>query len=118
MVDARDLAEAIATESSIATALNRYDAKQRWRNGYYSLLSAVLTPSFQGQSTLLGMARDLMLPKFQGVPPLRHIMLRTLKGAFEICQIASRGLGGRQFHDHFRLRGHARGLIPSSAATL
>jgi 2-polyprenyl-6-methoxyphenol hydroxylase-like FAD-dependent oxidoreductase len=80
MVDARDLAAAIESESSVAKALNRYDAKQRWRNGYYSLLSALLTPSFQGQSRLIGMTRDVVLPKIQRVPPLRHIMLRTLKG--------------------------------------
>jgi 2-polyprenyl-6-methoxyphenol hydroxylase-like FAD-dependent oxidoreductase len=80
MVDARDLSNALSSESSIADALNRYDAAQRLRNGYYSAASALLTPSFQGRSTLLGIARDFVLPRLQRIMPARRIMLRTLAG--------------------------------------
>jgi 2-polyprenyl-6-methoxyphenol hydroxylase-like FAD-dependent oxidoreductase len=80
MVDALQLAEAVAGESSVQAALQRFNVRQRFRNGYYSLLSATLTPSFQGRSTLVGVARDLALPWMQRVLPVRRVMLRTLAG--------------------------------------
>lgn len=80
MVDARDLADAVATSGSIAGALDRYNTRQRWRNAWYSMLSATLNPTFQGRSTCVGLARDLVLPRLQRIPPLRSIMLRTLAG--------------------------------------
>jgi 2-polyprenyl-6-methoxyphenol hydroxylase-like FAD-dependent oxidoreductase len=80
MLDARDLSAAINAEASVAAALNRYNSRQRYRNGYYSILSAALTPSFQGRSTLIGIARDVVLPRLQRVGPVRQIMLRTLAG--------------------------------------
>ncbi len=83
MQDARDLAASIETEPTIDRALNRYNALQRWRNGYYSLFSVLLTPSFQGSSTLIGHARDLVLPRLQRVPIARNIMLRTLSGMWK-----------------------------------
>ena len=80
MVDARDLAAAFVTEPTVADALHRYNASQRWRNAYYSFLSATLTPTFQGRSKWIGVARDLVLPRLQRIPPARRIMLRTLAG--------------------------------------
>lgn len=80
MVDARDLATAVVRADSIADALDHYNARQRWRNAWYSLLSATLNPTFQGRSTCIGVARDLVLPRMQRIPPLRSIMLRTLAG--------------------------------------
>ena len=80
MRDAADLAAAVATSADLARALDAYNARQRLRNAYYSALSFVLNPTFQGQSTLLGMARDVVLPRMQRVPPLRSMMLRTLAG--------------------------------------
>lgn len=80
MLDARDLTDSIASESSLADALRGYNAKQRWRNGYYSFLSAALTPSFQGRSSFIGVGRDLVLPLLQRLPPARYVMLRTLTG--------------------------------------
>ena len=80
MVDARDLANAVATSDSIAQVLDRYNARQWWRNAWYSILSATLNPTFQGRSTCIGVARDFALPRMQRIPPLRSIMLRTLTG--------------------------------------
>jgi 2-polyprenyl-6-methoxyphenol hydroxylase-like FAD-dependent oxidoreductase len=80
MLDARDLAAAVAFSTDVAGALETYNARQRWRNAYYSGLSAALNPSFQGQSTLIGVARDIVLPRLQRVGPARRLMLRTLAG--------------------------------------
>jgi 2-polyprenyl-6-methoxyphenol hydroxylase-like FAD-dependent oxidoreductase len=80
MVDAQDLSIAIAETHCVADALNRYDGRQRMRNGYYSLASAALTPSFQGRSTWLGVARNFALPRLQQIGLARRIMLRTLAG--------------------------------------
>jgi 2-polyprenyl-6-methoxyphenol hydroxylase-like FAD-dependent oxidoreductase len=80
MVDAMDLANAIEQSSSVDESLAQYNAMQRLRNGYYSALSALLTPTFQGRSNWIGVARDLALPRLQSIGPLRRLMLRTLVG--------------------------------------
>lgn len=80
MLDARDLAEAIAKTANVQEAINRYCAVQRWRNAYYSGLSFALTPTFQGRSTLVGMVRDMLLPRVQRVSIVKKVMLQTLCG--------------------------------------
>ena len=80
MCDAVDLADAVKSNGTLPAALDAYNARQRLRNAYYSALSFVLNPSFQGNSTPLGVARDIVLPRMQRVPPLRSMMLRTLAG--------------------------------------
>lgn len=80
MLDARDLSTAIVNSSRLDEAFRQYNARQRWRNFWYSGLSAALNPTFQGNSGLIGLARDICLPRLQRIPPLRWLMLRTLAG--------------------------------------
>jgi 2-polyprenyl-6-methoxyphenol hydroxylase-like FAD-dependent oxidoreductase len=80
LLDAQDLARAIEAHGSVADALNAYDRSQRWRNAWYSLATAGLTPTFQGSVSVLGHARDLALPGLQRVAVARRLMLATLTG--------------------------------------
>lgn len=80
LLDARDLCDAVQTHRSVHDALATYERSQRWRNAWYTLATAALTPSFQGSVSLLGHARDIVLPRLQRIGPARRLMLATLTG--------------------------------------
>lgn len=78
--DAEALADAIGSERSIPGALRHYETKRRWAIRYYAGVTAFLSPFFQGDSGLLGVGRNAVLPLMCGWGPARRIMLRTLSG--------------------------------------
>jgi 2-polyprenyl-6-methoxyphenol hydroxylase-like FAD-dependent oxidoreductase len=79
--DATDLTDALTCHAHLPDALHAYDRKQRWRNAWYTGMSALLMPSFQGTLAPLGFARDVALPMMQKVRPLNRLMLATLVGS-------------------------------------
>jgi 2-polyprenyl-6-methoxyphenol hydroxylase-like FAD-dependent oxidoreductase len=80
LIDAAALRDCLRAASSLDAALQAYNAGQRWRNAWYSAMTAALMPSFQGSLPGIGWARDVILPRLQRVPPIRRLMLQTLCG--------------------------------------
>jgi 2-polyprenyl-6-methoxyphenol hydroxylase-like FAD-dependent oxidoreductase len=80
LLDARDLCRAVEAYPALPDALHAYDRSQRWRNAWYSVATAALTPTFQGSISALGVARDIVLPQLQRIPIARQLMLATLTG--------------------------------------
>ena len=82
LVDAWTLAESVAACGADApAAVRRYDAARRWRLRFYQLNSRMLTPVFQSDSAVVGMARDAFMGPLCYFPLSRLQMLTTLVGA-------------------------------------
>ena len=80
LLDAECLADALATAEGVRAAFQRYEADRRAHVRYYATLSRLLTPFFQSEGWLLGLGRDIALPRMSCVPPLRHHMLLAMAG--------------------------------------
>ena len=61
--------------------VRHYDAARRWRLRFYQLNSRMLTPVFQSDSAVVGMARDTFMGPLCYFPLSRLQMLTTLVGA-------------------------------------
>ena len=62
-------------------AVRHHDAARRWRLRFYQLNSRMLTPVFQSDSAVVGMARDAFMGPLCYFPLSRLQMLTTLVGA-------------------------------------
>ncbi|MBA4017673.1 MAG: FAD-dependent monooxygenase [Pirellula sp.] len=80
LVDADALVRSLASSGTLTAAFERYVSATRDRVQFYSRLSRVLSPFFQGGGYLLGCGRDLALPLMTLVPPLRRQMELSLAG--------------------------------------
>ena len=80
LIDADALAWSLARSATLTAAFERYAAATRDRVRFYSRLSRVLSPFFQGGGFVLGLGRDIALPLMTLVPPLRRQMELSLAG--------------------------------------
>jgi 2-polyprenyl-6-methoxyphenol hydroxylase-like FAD-dependent oxidoreductase len=80
LIDAATLATAIEQEPTIPAALATYTNQRQKQIRYYSKVTRFLTPFFQSNSRLLGLGRNIFLPRMHHLPPLRRLMLKTLRG--------------------------------------
>lgn len=80
LIDAVVLADALARAPDVATAFALYARHRRRHVRFYQRASAVMTPFFQSDSTLLAAVRDLVFDRMKIVPYLRREMVRTLAG--------------------------------------
>jgi 2-polyprenyl-6-methoxyphenol hydroxylase-like FAD-dependent oxidoreductase len=79
LLDAECLARQLAGKPS-AEALVAYAAERRSQSRYFALLSRWLSPFFQSESRLLGLARDAALPVMCAFPWIRRQMEWSLAG--------------------------------------
>lgn len=80
LIDAVVLADAIAHSSDLADGLALYEHMRRRHVRFYQYASAVMTPFFQSDSTLLSRLRDLTFDRLRIVPYFRREMVRALAG--------------------------------------
>ncbi len=80
LMDAIALADALAGETDLATALAAYSAARRRHLAYYQFMTRALTPFFQGDSRVLGWLRDRIFPTSKWLRYLRYRMVRTMCG--------------------------------------
>ncbi len=80
LVDADALVRSLACSATLTAAFERYVEATRDRVRFYSRLSRVLSPFFQGGGAVLGLGRDVALPLMTLVPPLRRQMELSLAG--------------------------------------
>ena len=80
LIDAVELADAIAAHPDVATALAAYSAARRRHLAYYQFMTRALTPFFQGDSRFLGWIRDRVFPTSKWLRYLRYRMVRTMCG--------------------------------------
>jgi len=88
LMDALELAEAVAATASVDDALDAYARARRGHVRHYQRMTRMLTPFFQSSSSFLGWLRDWTFPIANAIPPLRNHMIRTMCGV-------SRGFGRR-----------------------
>ena len=80
LIDAWELAAALATSPSVEHALLAYANRRRSHLRYYALVTYALSPFFQSRGVALGLLRDVALPTLTRVPPLRRHMAATAAG--------------------------------------
>ena len=80
LIDAWELAAALATSPSVEHALLAYANRRRSHLRYYALVTYALSPFFQSRGVVLGLLRGLALPTLTRVPPLRRHMAATAAG--------------------------------------
>jgi 2-polyprenyl-6-methoxyphenol hydroxylase-like FAD-dependent oxidoreductase len=80
LIDTATLAAAIEQRSSVTDALADYTDRRRKQLRYYSTVTGLMTPFFQSDGRLRGWARDIGLPLLPSIPPIRRLMLKTLRG--------------------------------------
>lgn len=80
VVDALELAQCLASESSVLAALRMYDQQRTAHIGFYSRASRWLTPWFQSDLTPLAWPRDVLMHPLGRVPWIRKQMLQSLAG--------------------------------------
>ena len=89
LIDAATLATTIENETSVPTALATYAELRRKQIRFYSKVTGLLTPFFQSDGRLLGVGRNMFLPRMHHFPPLRRLMLKTLRGEAHLSAIQS-----------------------------
>jgi 2-polyprenyl-6-methoxyphenol hydroxylase-like FAD-dependent oxidoreductase len=80
LLDAECLARQLGAEATVAAAFRGYQRERHGQSRFYSLLSRWLSPTFQGNSTVLGWLRDLALPTMGAIPWMRRQMELSLAG--------------------------------------
>lgn len=80
LIDAWTLARCIEGEERCERALAAYADARRAHLRFYAAATMALSPFFQADGRLLGLARDVGLPTLQRVRPLRSLMARTMAG--------------------------------------
>ena len=80
LIDAVVLADALAREAELPAALALYARARRRHVRFYQWASRLMTPFFQSDRALLGLARDLTFERMRRLPYLRREMVRTLAG--------------------------------------
>jgi 2-polyprenyl-6-methoxyphenol hydroxylase-like FAD-dependent oxidoreductase len=80
LVDAWTLARCIGREQQREQALAAYATARRAHLRFYAVATMALSPFFQADGRLLGLARDTGLPLVQRARPFRRLMARTMAG--------------------------------------
>lgn len=80
LVDASELADALAAAEALPRALAAYSAARRRHLAYYQLATRALTPFFQSDSRSLAWIRDRLFPVSRWLGFLRRRMTRTMAG--------------------------------------
>ncbi|WP_332657207.1 FAD-dependent oxidoreductase [Brevundimonas sp.] len=80
LLDARALADALATETDLAAALAAYARRRRWHVRLYQALSLGFTPFYQGDGRLLPWVRDHLLGKVARLPFSPRLLAATVSG--------------------------------------
>ncbi len=80
LLDARELAQALAQERNIEPALAAYNRNRRRHVHVYQLISRWLTPLFQSNYDAAAWWRDRLFYPFSRTPLLRGEMLKVLAG--------------------------------------
>jgi 2-polyprenyl-6-methoxyphenol hydroxylase-like FAD-dependent oxidoreductase len=80
LIDAWTLARCIERGQGFERALAAYASARRPQLRFYAAVTMALSPFFQADGRLLGLARDTGLPLVQRVRPLRRLMARTMAG--------------------------------------
>lgn len=78
--DAWAFAGALAAEEDFARAAERFAAARGQKHAFYSGITRLLSPFFQGDGRILGWGRDLALPLFPRLPWMRRQMTLTVAG--------------------------------------
>ena len=80
LIDAWTLARCVDREQGCEPALAAYAGARRGHLRFYAAATMALSPFFQADGRLLGLARDTGLPLFQRLRPIRRLMARTMAG--------------------------------------
>jgi 2-polyprenyl-6-methoxyphenol hydroxylase-like FAD-dependent oxidoreductase len=80
LCDAAALADALAREATVDAALARYTTSRRGHLAYYQLATRSLTPFFQSDLDVLGLARDALMGPLSRIPIVGREMVRTMAG--------------------------------------
>jgi 2-polyprenyl-6-methoxyphenol hydroxylase-like FAD-dependent oxidoreductase len=80
LCDAMVLADSLAATSDLATALDRYARERTMHLRFYQFATRWLTPFFQSDVTLLGVARDLFFPIGARLAWFRRMMTESMVG--------------------------------------
>jgi 2-polyprenyl-6-methoxyphenol hydroxylase-like FAD-dependent oxidoreductase len=80
LIDAWTLAGCVEGEERREPALAAYAVARRSHLRFYAAVTMALSPFFQADGRLLGLARDVGLPTLHRAPLLRGLMARTMAG--------------------------------------
>jgi len=80
LLDAHTLSRVLATGDDLAAALAQFARRRGPSVRFYRQASHLLTPFFQSDQPLLGLARDVLMGPACRVPGLRTMMTTTLAG--------------------------------------
>lgn len=80
LLDVRALTEALAGTDEIADALALYARQRRFHIRLYQALSAVFTPFYQSDSTVLPMLRDGLVAPASRIPSVARALARIVSG--------------------------------------
>ena len=80
LLDAHALSRALATSDDLAAALRLFARRRGPSVRFYRQASHLLTPFFQSNQPLLGVARDALMGAACFAPGLRSMMTSTLAG--------------------------------------
>jgi salicylate hydroxylase len=80
LLDVRALAEALARSGELDEALGHYARARRLHIRLYQALSAVFTPFYQSDSTLLPMLRDGLVAPASRIPLVARGLARIVSG--------------------------------------
>jgi salicylate hydroxylase len=80
LLDVRALAEALARSGEMGDALAHYARQRRFHIRLYQALSAVFTPFYQSDSTVLPMLRDGLVAPASRIPLVARALARIVSG--------------------------------------
>lgn len=80
LLDAASLASALCREATLEDALARHLAQRRLHIGFYQLLSRILTPFYQSDSTILPVSRDMLIGPATKLPLVRSLITTLVTG--------------------------------------
>jgi 2-polyprenyl-6-methoxyphenol hydroxylase-like FAD-dependent oxidoreductase len=80
LLDAASLASALCREATIDDAIARHLAQRRLHIRFYQLLSRVLTPFYQSDSTILPFSRDMLIGPATKLPIVRSLITTLVTG--------------------------------------
>lgn len=80
LLDVRALAEALVSSDEIGDALAHYARRRRYHIRLYQALSAVFTPFYQSDSTVLPMLRDGLVAPASRIPLVARALARIVSG--------------------------------------
>ena len=80
LIDAWELAAALATSPSVEHALSAYAECRHAHLRYYAVVTFALSPFFPSRGAAFGLLRDAALPMLTRIPPLRSHMAATAAG--------------------------------------